>query len=365
LLIGIESSQFRVASEAMNKGKPIIGITMGDPAGIGPEITARTLAVGRMYDICRPIVVGDAAVLTKAVDLTGVGVLTRTVSDISRAQFEPGTADVLHTSRSDLTALSYGEVNAAAGDASFTAVKRVIELALAGAVDATVTGPINKASLNLAGHAYAGHTEIYAQMTGSGDAVMLLVHGDLRVAHVTTHVSLRKACSLVKKDRIVRVIELLADACRRFGAEEPVIGVAALNPHAGDGGLFGSEEAEEIAPAVEQAVELGIRAEGPIPADTLFPKAVGGVYHGCVAMYHDQGHIPFKLRGFSWDSREKRMARVSGVNITLGIPIIRTSVDHGTAFEIAGKGIASPDAMINAVEYAVNMATGAQRPDDG
>jgi 4-hydroxy-L-threonine phosphate dehydrogenase PdxA len=178
----------------------------------------------------------------------------------------------------------------------------------------------------------------------------------MRVIHVSTHVSLRKACDLVKKERILEVIQLLDQACKRFGIKYPRIGVAGLNPHASDGGLFGKEEEEEILPAVLEALKRGYHVEGPVPADTLFTKAKGGLYDGCVAMYHDQGHIPFKLEGFTWDSESGKMKSVKGINVTVGLPIIRTSVDHGTAFEIAGKGIASPDALQLAVEYAVKMA---------
>jgi 4-hydroxythreonine-4-phosphate dehydrogenase len=243
-----------------------------------------------------------------------------------------------------------------AGAAAFEAVHKAIDLALADAVDATVTGPINKESINLAGHHFSGHTEIYAHYTHTKKYAMLLVHENLRVIHVSTHVSLREACDLVKKERILEVIQLLAGACRDLGIDAPRIGVAGLNPHASDGGLFGREEEQEILPAVEEARRLGYQVDGPVPADTLFAKAAGGLYDGCVAMYHDQGHIPFKIKGFIWDEQNQRMKSVQGVNITLGLPIIRTSVDHGTAFEIAGKGVASPDAMILAIEYAIRMA---------
>jgi 4-hydroxythreonine-4-phosphate dehydrogenase len=219
-----------------------------------------------------------------------------------------------------------------------------------------VTAPIHKESLNDAGHNYSGHTEIFANFTKSKKYAMLLVHENLRVIHVSTHVSLRQACDHVKKERIFDVITLLHKACVQLGIKKPVIGVAGLNPHAGDGGLFGDEEKREIIPAINQATKDGYHVEGPIPADTLFSKAKGGKYDGCVAMYHDQGHIPFKYEGFKWDQRSKKMESVSGVNITLGLPIIRTSVDHGTAFDIAGKGIASPDALNMALVYAVQMA---------
>jgi 4-phospho-D-threonate 3-dehydrogenase / 4-phospho-D-erythronate 3-dehydrogenase len=243
-----------------------------------------------------------------------------------------------------------------AGGASFEAVKRVIELALAGEVDATVTGPINKKSINEAGHHFAGHTEIYAHYTGTKKYAMLLVEENMRVIHVSTHVSLREACDLVKKDRIIQVIELLHNGILQLGATNTKIGVAGLNPHAGDSGLFGTEDDGEIKPAVEEARKMGYDVDGPVPADTLFSKAATGTYGGIVAMYHDQGHIPFKLTGFKWNAEKKQMDSVKGVNITMGLPIIRTSVDHGTAFEIAGKGIASPDAMVLAIEAAVQLS---------
>jgi 4-hydroxythreonine-4-phosphate dehydrogenase len=186
---------------------------------------------------------------------------------------------------------------------------------------------------------------------------MLLVDGAFRIIHVSTHVSLRKACDLVKKERVLRVIRLLHDACRTFGVAKPRIAVNGLNPHASDGGLFGHEEGEEIVPAIEEARRLGIDVQGPIPADTIYSMAAGGVYDGCVAMYHDQGHIAFKLRGFVWDREKDSWGQIRGVNITLGIPIIRTSVDHGTAFDIAGTGTADHSSMIQAIEYAVQMAS--------
>ena len=248
-----------------------------------------------------------------------------------------------------------GKVSAEYGNAAFENVVKLIDLALKKELDATVTGPIHKESINLAGHKFSGHTEIYAKYTRTKRYAMLLVEEDLRVIHVSTHVSLRKACDLVKKERILETIELLDEACKRIGIEKPRIGVAGLNPHSSDGGLFGNEEEKEIIPAIQEALAKGYNVEGPIPSDTLFPKAIGGVYDGCVAMYHDQGHIPFKVVGFNWDKIAKQMKSVRGVNITLGLPIIRTSVDHGTAMEIAGQNIASADAMVLAIKYAVRL----------
>jgi len=336
--------------------KPIIGITMGDPASIGPEIAVKALLNEKVHAICRPLIVGDANVFNDIINRLKSPATVNAISKVADAAFKPGTIDVFDLKNVDMSQLQFGEISAMAGGASFEAVKRVIELALAGEVDATVTGPINKKSINEAGHHFAGHTEIYAHYTGTKKYAMLLVEENMRVIHVSTHVSLREACDLVKKDRIIQVIELLHNGILSLGATNTKIGVAGLNPHAGDSGLFGTEDDGEIKPAVEEARKMGYDVDGPVPADTLFSKAATGAYGGVVAMYHDQGHIPFKLTGFKWNAEKKQMDSVKGVNITMGLPIIRTSVDHGTAFEIAGKGIASPDAMVLAIEAAVQLS---------
>ena len=336
--------------------KPIVAITMGDPASIGPEIAVKALLTERIMEICRPIIVGDAGVFRHIIDKLKWKAVVRPVSAVKDALFQPGIIDVLDMGTVEIDKLVFGQVSAMAGHASFEAVKKVIELALAGEVEATVTGPINKKSINDAGHHFAGHTEIYAFYTGTAKYGMLLVEDNLKVIHVSTHVSLRQACDLVKKDRVLAVIGLLKNGLIQLGETNLKIGVAGLNPHAGDSGLFGTEEEEEILPAVLEARRLGYDVEGPVPPDTLFAKAATGYYGGVVAMYHDQGHIPFKLTGFKWNSEKQQMDSVKGVNITMGLPIIRTSVDHGTAFEIAGKGIASADAMILAIEAAVQLS---------
>jgi 4-hydroxythreonine-4-phosphate dehydrogenase len=336
--------------------QPIIGITMGDPASIGPEIAVKALLNKKIYAICKPLLVGDAEVFRDIVRRLQLPVTINAVSAVAQANFTQGEIDVFDLKNVDISKLQFGEISAMAGNASFEAVKKVIDLALAGAVDATVTGPINKKSINEAGHHFAGHTEIYAHYTGTQKYAMLLVEENMRVIHVSTHVSLRQACDLVKKPRIIQVIELLHNGLLQLGVTNTKIGVAGLNPHAGDSGLFGTEDDAEIRPAVEEAKQLGYDVDGPVPADTLFSKAATGYYGGVVAMYHDQGHIPFKLTGFSWNAQKKQMDSVKGVNITMGLPIIRTSVDHGTAFEIAGKGIASADAMILAIEAAVQLS---------
>ncbi|HEY4324834.1 MAG TPA: 4-hydroxythreonine-4-phosphate dehydrogenase PdxA [Mucilaginibacter sp.] len=335
---------------------PIIGITMGDPASIGPEIAVKALLNREVYEVCKPILVGDAGVFNDIIKRLHLNATVNVIKAVSEAKFEFGKLDVLDLHNVKLNKLVFGQISAMAGEAAFAAVKKVIDLAMAGDIDATVTGPINKKSINEAGHRFAGHTEIYAHFTNTPKYAMLLVEDKLKVIHVSTHVSLRKACDLVKKERILEVIELLYNGMNSLGETNLKIGVAGLNPHAGDSGLFGTEDDEEILPAVEEAKLMGFNVEGPIPPDTLFAKAATGAYGGVVAMYHDQGHIPFKLAGFKWDPEKKQMESVKGVNITLGLPIIRTSVDHGTAFEIAGKGVASPDAMLLAIESAVQLS---------
>jgi 4-hydroxythreonine-4-phosphate dehydrogenase len=278
------------------------------------------------------------------------------IQKVSDAKFQHGIIDVFDLKNVNNKELKPGVVTAMAGKAAFEAVIKNIELALANQIDATVTAPINKESIHKAGHKYSGHTEIYADYTDTKKFAMLLADENFRVIHVSTHVSLRQACDLCKKDRVFEVITLLDDACKKFGIEKPRIAVAGLNPHAGENQLFGDEEVNEIIPAIEKANALGYTVEGPFPPDTMFVKAVQGKFDGCIAMYHDQGHIPFKLEGFKWDNEKGTMKSVKGVNITLGLPIIRASVDHGTAFEIAGQGIASADAMLVAIDYAIVMA---------
>jgi 4-phospho-D-threonate 3-dehydrogenase / 4-phospho-D-erythronate 3-dehydrogenase len=335
---------------------PIIAVTMGDPAGIGPEIIIKTFTKFPVFTRCRPLVVGDAKTILYAAKCMDVPVEIHKIKEVSEARYKEGAIDVIDLENVDLGELEMGKVSAMAGHAAFEAIEKAISLALKGEVDATVTAPINKESINLAGHLYAGHTEIYAHFTGTKKFAMLLAEENFRVIHATTHVALREACDLIRKERVLDVIQLLNDACVQFGIANPRIGVAGLNPHAGDGGLFGTEDEKEVLPAVKEAQGMGIRVEGPIPPDTMFAKAAQGYFDGCVAMYHDQGHIPFKMIGFKWNNSTQTMESVKGVNITLGLPIIRTSVDHGTAFEIAGKGVASPDALDLAIKYAIPMA---------
>ena len=339
----------------MNK-LPILAITMGDPAGVGPEIIAMSLAQHAPYEICRPLVVGDAAMMELGVKSAKVNLKVRAIATVAEAQFEEGTIDIIDLKLIDPATFAYGQVSAQCGHAAFEAVRTAIELAMKGEVDGTVTAPLNKEALHVAGHNFAGHTEIYAHYTDTKKYAMLLADDKLRVIHVSTHVSLREACERAKKERVIAVTELIMGACKSFGIENPKIGIAGLNPHAGEGGLFGDEEIHEIIPAVEEMQARGWNVEGPVPPDSLFSRARSGQFDGCVAMYHDQGHIAFKVGGFEWDRQTQRMVAVKGVNITLGLPIIRVSVDHGTAFDVAGKGIANPDALLMSIEYAALMA---------
>lgn len=337
--------------------KPIIGITMGDPASIGPEITVKALARPELYEQCRPLVVGDACMMEKAKTVAGhPEIRIHAVSDVRDALFSFGTIDVYDMKLVSAETLPIGQVSVEAGEAAFQYVKKVIEMANAGEVDGTVTNALNKEAINLAGHHYSGHTEIYAHYTGTKKYTMMLAHHNLRVVHVSTHVSLREACDRVKKDRVLEVIQIAHQACLDLGIENPVIGVAGLNPHSGENGLFGREEIDEIIPAIDAAKALGIRAEGPVPPDTVFSKARGGWYDMVVAMYHDQGHIPLKVVGFVYNHEKKMWDAVEGVNITLGLPIVRVSVDHGTAFDQAGKGVANELSLLNAIDYAIRLS---------
>lgn len=351
--------------------KPIVGITMGDPAGNGPEITIKALGHSDLYNRCRPLVVGDAKILEQAARFVGrTDIKIHRCACVADALFTPGTVDVLHLELiPDVAQFELGKVSIAAGNAAFQCVKKVIQLAQAGEVDATCTNALNKEAMNKALEAaqgknsdgythFDGHTEIYATYTHTKKYTMMLAHHDLRVVHVSTHCSLREACERVKKDRVLEVIEIANTACRDMGIENPRIAVAGLNPHCGENGLFGTEEIEEIKPAIEAARAEGINALGPCPPDSVFSEALGGWYDIVVCMYHDQGHIPLKTVGFVYDRAQQSWKAVEGVNVTLGLPIIRSSVDHGTGFALAGKGTSNELSLVNAIDYAVCMASG-------
>lgn len=336
--------------------KPIIGITMGDPSGIGPEITIKAFEDEKLFNECNPVVVGNKYVMDKSFKLVNPQKLQLNyIKDISQAKFSENILNVFDIDIDGIEEFEYGKVSKISGHTAYLCIEKVIELAMENKIDATVTNPLNKEALNLGGHNYMGHTEIYATLTNTKNYSMMLAHDDLRVVHVSTHVSLMEACQRVKKDRVYEVIKLANDACKQLGIKSPKIAVAGLNPHAGENGMFGREEIEEITPAIEKAKSFGMDVDGPVAPDTVFSKAQGGIYDIVVAMYHDQGHIPLKVVGFVYDKEKQKWTDVSGVNITLGLPIIRASVDHGTAFGKAGKGKASQTSLINAIEYAITM----------
>ncbi len=341
--------------------RPILGITMGDPASIGPEIAVKALAEPQVYATARPFVLGDAGILADALRITRLPLTLHPIASVGEARFTPGTLDVLDFANVDRAQHAYGQVSAMCGKASVAYIEKAIDLALAKEIDAVVTGPIHKESINQAGCPHPGHTEIFGVRTQTKDYAMMLVGAGLRVVHVSTHVSLRQAIEWTKQPRILTVIRLAHRALVALGIPAPKLAVAGLNPHAGEHGLFGEEEITEIIPAIEAARAEGITVDGPIAPDTVFGRTRGGLYDIVVCMYHDQGHIPLKTLGFTFDPQSQKWTAVAGVNVTLGLPIIRTSVDHGTAFGKAGKGTAAHDSMLDAIAVAVQLAHGRER----
>ena len=326
--------------------RPLVAITMGDPAGIGAEVTAKALQDLWVYEKCRPFVVGNAASMNSALDLIGGSGRARVVHDISDILGEHGKVDVLDMENLDFDQVEYGVVSPAAGRASVEWILRAGELAAAGEVAAIATAPINKEACSQAGYKDIGHMEIFQRQTQASNVATMLMADALRVVHLTTHRSLRVACDYVTVNNVLGKIELTDECFRAWGFDSPRIGVAALNPHASDGGLIGTEEAEQIAPAVRRACEQGIDATGPVPADTVFNQAIDGRYDAVIAMYHDQGHIPIKVHNWA-----------KSVSVNLGLPFVRTSVDHGTAFDIAGQGIADEESMLESIRVAVSLAS--------
>lgn len=325
--------------------KPIIAITMGDAAGVGAEIIVKALYDSKLYEQCRPLVIGDAKILRRAQRLLKIELEIRSVRSVEEAHFQYGTVDCFNI---DLIPedLPFGQISKVAGNASFQFLKKAIELATAQQIDAICTAPLNKEALHKAGHMYPGHTEILAELTNTKNYAMLLATPNLKVIHVTTHVGLIDAINQINVGRVYNTIKLADQTLRRSGNENPKIAVCGINPHAGENGLFGhGEEEEKIIPAVETAQSEGINVWGPLPADTLFFRAIRGDFDIVVAMYHDQGHGPIKVLGLE-----------AGVNITAGLPIIRTSVDHGTAFDIAGQGIVDESSMKEALRQAIELA---------
>lgn len=329
--------------------RPILAITLGDPAGIGPEIILKALNHADLFERCRPLILGDRRILERAAGWLGMTKPIVSIREPAAGSYPDDQITLLDLENADPAACPAGQISAAAGKAAVEYVFRACDLAMAQTVAAVVTAPLNKAAMNLAGFQYAGHTELLAERTNARTVSMLLVGPSLRVVHVSTHVALAEAIRRVTPERVEAVIELAYQSCRMLGIAAPRIAVAGLNPHAGEGGLFGDHEQQMIQPAIVAARAKGRDVSDPQPPDTVFLRAVRGAYDIVVAMYHDQGHIPMKLLAFD-----------SGVNVSVGLPIIRTSVDHGTAFDIAGTGQASEESMLAAITVALQMVQARQ-----
>jgi 4-phospho-D-threonate 3-dehydrogenase / 4-phospho-D-erythronate 3-dehydrogenase len=324
---------------------PLLGITMGDAAGVGPEIIVMALSDRQTYEICRPLVIGDKGIMERAIKIIGSTLSVRVIANATDAVSQRGVIDILDLGNLPPD-LPFAIVDRRAGKAAFEYIEKAVRFAMEGEISAIVTAPLNKEALSLGGYPYPGHTEILAALSGTTDYAMMLASDLLKVIHVCTHVSMREACERIKKTRVLRIIKLAEEALQIMGISSPRIAVAGFNPHSGEGGLFGQEEIQEIIPAIEEARSEGINVIGPIPPDTVFYRTVKlREFDIVVVMYHDQGHIPLKLLGFE-----------TGVNVTVGLPFIRTSVDHGTAFDIAGKGKADSRSMTTAISMAAMMA---------
>jgi len=334
---------------------PILGVTMGDPAGVGPEIIARAGADPAVRRDSRPVVVGAASAMSAALGLVASPLTLHAVKRVADCRWADGTLEVLDLANVDMQTLPRGAVSAEAGRAAYDYVERAVVLAQAREIDGIVTAPINKEALAAAGMPHTGHTEILAKLSNTTNYAMLLMGHDLRVIHVTTHVALRRVPDLVTRERVLTTIRLAQRTMTSLGRRDARIAVAGLNPHAGEDGLFGDEEKTAIVPAIDAARGEGMTVIGPLPADTLFSRARGGEFDIVVAMYHDQGHIPVKTVGFTYDETSRRWTGLSGVNVTVGLPFVRVSVDHGTAFDRAWKGVANPESMIEAIDVAVRM----------
>lgn len=327
--------------------KPVIGITMGDAAGIGPEIIVKALAHEEVYQICRPVVIGDAKILERVKPIVQSNAKINIINDPAEGTYEYGTIDVIDVDLLPVD-LPFGEVSSIAGDAAFQFIAKSVELAKERKIDSICTAPLNKEALHKGGHMYPGHTEILADLTDTEDFSMMLTTPNLKVIHLTTHMGLIDAINSINPERTYKVVKLAHETLSRAGFDNPRIAVCGINPHAGENGLFGyGEEEEKLQPGIEQAQAEGINVTGPLPADTLFFRAGRGDFDIVVACYHDQGHAPIKVMGIE-----------EGVNITVGLKggIIRTSVDHGTAFDIAGKNIAAEQSMLAAINSAIELA---------
>jgi 4-hydroxythreonine-4-phosphate dehydrogenase len=330
--------------------KPILGITMGDACGIGPEILLKAFRPGDLYGVCRPLVIGSLPALELHRSILGLPAAFRRLSRPEEARYEPGVLDVLDLGMIDTETLRLGEVTAQAGDAAVAYGRASGQLALSRAIDAIVSAPVNKEAMRRAGHPYEGQTQLLAELAGSKRYGMILLLGSIRVMMLTTHLPLRQACDAVTRPKVRSMLELADEALRRSGIPRPRLAVAALNPHGGEGGLFGREELDGAIPAIADAVAQGIDAVGPVPADTVFVRAREGAYDLVLAMYHDQANIAAKLLGFG-----------EVVTLLAGVPFIRTSVGHGTAFDIAGRGVAREDNFVAAIRAAAELAVRGER----
>jgi len=331
---------------------PRIVITMGDPAGIGPEIIIKALSLAEIYETCQPVVVGSAWVLEVALEFSRSPALIgkpklNPITEVGKARFKHGAIDVFDLGNMDVERLKLGKVDPMCGKASFEYIKKGIEIVQSGGAKAMVTAPLCKKSLEEAGFSYPGHTELLAELTGTKDFAMMLVGGNLKVVLVTRHLPLKDVASSLTKEKVLLAIRLGIKAMKVFGIDSPKVGVCALNPHAGEWGVLGKEEVETILPAIEEAKKEGITVSGPLPSDRVFYDTAGGRYDLAVAMYHDQALIPLKLLSFT-----------RSVNVTLGLPFVRTSPCHGTAFDIAGQNRANPQSFIEAIKLAAKLAVG-------
>jgi 4-phospho-D-threonate 3-dehydrogenase / 4-phospho-D-erythronate 3-dehydrogenase len=325
--------------------RPRIGITMGDPAGVGPEVVMKALAHAEPYESARPLVIGDAKRLERAAAIAKLKLAVRAVREPEEARFVHGTVDCLDLGLVP-PGLAFGELSPVAGEAAYRYIERAVALATERRIDAICTAPLNKEALNAAGHRYPGHTELLAELTGTREVSLMLMAPKLRVIHVTTHIGLLDAVEKIDAGLVERTIQRGRELLVRAGFKEPRIAVCGINPHAGEGGLFGrGEEESKIVPAIRACTARGWRVEGPLPADTLFFRALRDDFDLIVAMYHDQGHGPVKAVAFDL-----------GVNVTAGLPVVRTSVDHGTAFDIAGTGKADERSMLEALRQAALLA---------
>ncbi len=325
--------------------KPIIAVTMGDPAGIGPEIVAKSIADKATFDVARCIVIGDKKVMEKAIKIVGADLKVNVVESPADGDYSYGVLNMIDLDNIDMSRFEYGKINAMCGQAAFDYIKKSIEITMDKQADAVATTPINKESLHAAEVDFIGHTEIFGALTGTADPLTMFETNGLRVFFLTRHKSLRDMLDDIKKDRIIDYVERCTDALRRLGVKEGTMAVAGLNPHSGEHGLFGWEEVKEIAPAVEELKERGFNVAGPVPADSVFHQAAQGRFNSVLSLYHDQGHIATKTLDFD-----------RTISITNGMPILRTSVDHGTAFDIAGKGIAGAVSMEEAIRLAAKYA---------